>query len=139
MLQVGPTFKGKNRSMIFSFILATTMANTVKFFMFIRESYAMVGIFPNHLQQTCSYNWRNFTALLFMSMMFVASTSFLLFQANSFQEFASAFYISITLLVNIVSFPTIIPNAADIFVLMEKFREFVEKRKCRENLVAKYC
>lgn len=68
--------------------------------------------------------------LLILSLMFLASTAFLLFQADSFQEYGTAFYISITLLVHIVSLPTIIPKMADIFVLMEKFGEFVEKSKC---------
>lgn len=63
-----------------------------------------------------------------MSMMFVASTAFLLFQANSFEEYGSSFYISATALMHIGCLPTSIPQADDIFALMNKFEEFVEKR-----------
>lgn len=101
------------------------MADGKKMFVFIRKSYEITGIYPH---QTCSYNWRNSTELLFMSMMFVASTAFLLFQANSFEEYGSSFYISAAALMHIGCLPTIIPQADDIFALMNKFEEFVEKR-----------
>lgn len=64
-------------------------------------------------------------------MMLLASTSFLLFQANSIEEYGATFYVSVTELVNVVCMLAIIPKMTDIFVLMEKFGEFVEKSKCR--------
>lgn len=107
------------------------MAGSIRFFRFIQKSYYTVGIRPLSSQNKWfgSYNWRNSIVLLFLSIMFVASTAFLLFQANSFEEYGTAFYVSVTELVNIVCLIAIIPKMTDIFALMEKFGDFVEKSK----------
>lgn len=113
----------------FSRILTVVMAGTIHFFQFVRQLYHFVGIrplkHPNSL--FASYNWRNSTVLLLFLIMFTACSAYFLYEAHSFTEYGGSFYMAISLLIHIVSLPTIIPKMADIFVLMEKFEEFVEQ------------
>lgn len=104
------------------------MAGTVQFFQFNRKLYQAVGIQPLSSQNSlfASYNWRNLTALVSFLIMFAASTAYFLYGANSFQEYGDSYYLSATLLMNIVCLPTIIPKMTDAFVLMDKFGEIVE-------------
>lgn len=109
------------------------MAKPIQFFTFIRKTFEVIGIHPNGFNQTCSYNWRNSTILLFMSIMFGASTAFFLFQARTFHEYGDTFLISAALLLNIVCLLTMVPKMTDVFELMEIFGEFVEKRECNKR------
>lgn len=106
------------------------MAATINFFRFIRKSYHLVGIHSLSRQNSQSgpYNWRNSMGLLSLAVMFLASTAFFLFQSDSFEDYQGAFYVSTTGLVVIILVIKITPKMADIFILMEKFEEFVESR-----------
>lgn len=86
------------------FMLATAMANKMNLFKFVCKTYELTGIYPYQSDQTGSYNWRNVTVLLPVSMMFITSTAIFLFQAISFQEFGSSFFASTTALAIIVLF-----------------------------------
>lgn len=103
------------------------MAAAIRFFQFNRKLYERVGICPRPNTWFGSYNLRNSMMLLCLSMMLMASTAFLLFQANSMQEYGAAFYVSVSELANIVCIMVTIPKMASIFSLMEKCEEFVEK------------
>lgn len=107
------------------------MAGTIQFFQFIRKLYRIVGIRPlkNQNSPLGSYNWRNLTVLLLFLILFLACVAYFLYEAHSFTEYGGSFYMSISMLIYIVSLPTIIPKMTDIFVLMDKFGEFVDKSK----------
>lgn len=105
------------------------MADKIQFFQYIQKSYKTVGIvsLPHQNTRFCSYNWRNSMVVFVTSVMFTASTSFLLFEANSFQEYSDSFWISTSFMVYIVGIPATISKVSDAFDLIKKVDEFVEK------------
>lgn len=72
-----------------------TMANTVRFFQFIKKSYHRVGFCPLQNENTPfgPYNFRNFLILFFLSISFAAPSAFLLFEAKSIIEYGSSWFL----------------------------------------------
>lgn len=107
------------------------MAGTIHFFRFNQKLFRIVGIRPlkSPNSPSTSYNWRNLTVLQLHVIMFAVSVAFFLFEAHSFAECGDSFYSSVCYLVLVLSMSAIIPKAADIFILMEKFGKFIERSK----------
>lgn len=69
---------------------------TIRFFFhFTQIMYGVVGIHPCQTQNARfgSFNWRNTLALLSFVTLFVASTAFLLFAANTFVEYSKSYQV----------------------------------------------
>lgn len=118
------------------------MAERIQFFGYIQNTYRTVGIDSLQIRQSTrfgSFNWRNPMALFVITIMFAASTSFLLFEANSFQQYGDSFWICVSFLVYIVGMTATISKMSNIFILFEKFDEFVEKSENRKCSKGKFC
>lgn len=104
---------------------------TVQFFQLIQKMYGIVGIHPLQTQnvQFSSVNWRNFSALLSFVILFFASTAYLFTEAESFVEYSQSFYVSSALVGFFTGMSVTVSKMANVFILIEKFGEFVEKSK----------
>lgn len=106
-------------------------AETIHFFTFIRKLFQRLGIHPPKPQNNTigSYNWRNSFVLLFLTILFISSTAFLIFKSDSVAKFGSSFYVSISDLLYLFLWAMIVHKMADLFILMEKIDEFVAESK----------
>lgn len=105
------------------------MAGKIQFFQHIQKLYGIVGIRPLKTRNSpfASYNWRNLTLLFLFLMMSLASVAYFLFEACTFTEYSASYFASTAVLIHSACLSSIVPKMADIFTLMEKFGEFVEK------------
>lgn len=110
------------------------MSDSIRFFKFIRELFETMGLHPYQSNQNHSYNWRNSLILLFLVLMFIASTAFLLFEANSIDEFGKSFYIDVLTLLLILLWPCFIRNTGDFFKLMDQMEQFGQMRELKKKI-----
>lgn len=90
---------------------------------------AMVGIRPLRPGHKNPFNRRNISVLLIYSLFFISATAFLVFDANSFDEYAEAFYPWMTLSFIYVGFSMNVSLADDFFRLKEQCEQFIESGK----------
>lgn len=107
------------------------MAHSVQFFKLIRDLFQKMGICPCHSNQNRTYNLRNSFILMILAQLFVASAAFLLFEANSIEEYGQSFYLTLTSLLLLFLLPSFIHNMDDLFNLMDEMDKFGLKRKSK--------
>lgn len=105
------------------------MANTIKFLKFIRKLFETAGIHPSQSKRNWLYNWRNSLILLFLLLEFIASAAFLLFVANSIEDYGGSFYITVLGFSLTFLWPGFIQNVGDLFNLMDHLDEFGQRSK----------
>lgn len=109
------------------------MAQPNQFFELIRELFQLLGIRPCQSNQKYNYNLRNSFVLIILAQLFAASTAFLLFEANSIDEYGQSFYLTVTSLLLVFLWPCFIQNMGDLFKLMEQINTFAAKRKSKKS------
>lgn len=105
------------------------MADAIRFFTYIRKLYLALGIYPPDPNKNCSYNWRNLFVFLFLTILFIISTSFFIFKADSIASFGESFYVSTTSFMFLFLWSVIIHKMDDLYILMRKIDEFIAKSK----------
>lgn len=106
-----------------------TMSAPIRFFTFIRDLYHRLGVHPPNPHVERSYNWRNSLVLVCLTILFVISTGFLIFECDTVAKFGASFYVSISVLLYLIFWTMIIHKIADLFILMGTVDEFVAKSK----------
>lgn len=104
----------------FSLLLTVVMANTIECFQFVQKLYRREGIYPVSKVRVSF-------VMLSITILFISSTSFLFLEANSLQEYGDCFYTSVTLFMFIICGPSIISNGANIYAIVVKLDEVVQK------------
>lgn len=69
--------------------------------------------------------------------MFVGSTAFLLFKANSIEEYGQSFYLTALSLLLLFLWPCFIHNMDDLFNLMDEMDKFEAKRMSTKSSARK--
>lgn len=107
------------------------MAEKIKFFKLTREIYETAGIHLCKSTGNGSFNLRNSFILIMLSVVFIVSTVFLLFDAKTIEEYGNSFYISTTVFLDVFMWTSLIPKMGDLFNLMDQMNEFSQKRKSK--------
>lgn len=107
--------------------IAAAMAQKLQFFKLIRELYQKIGMHPCRSNESGSYNVRNSFIFIHLAQTFIESVAFLLFEANSIEEYGQSFYASVTLLLLLCLWPSFIHNMDNLFNLMDQMDEFGQK------------
>lgn len=108
-----------------------TMARTLILFQFIRKSYHLLDIDLDQSQKNHQFNLKILLTLLCMILVFVATSAFILFEAETTQDYGACFtaffmevFITIFFIINLVKMPKIIN-------LIEMMESFIEESKYR--------
>lgn len=110
-------------------LMVQIMAYPIKLFLTVRFLFETMGIYSAQSSQKCSLNGKNFVFFAFLIVIVVSSTGFFLFRAQTISEYVFSFYLIITGLSGTIAFLITIWNRANIFEIMEKLENFIEKRK----------
>lgn len=106
------------------------MARTLKLFQSVRSLFEMMGIYSDQESpQRVSLNWRNSVFFSVMTMVFLLSTAFFLFDAQTIPEYGFSFYIIVSGFCVTIAFAITIWKQANIFDTMEKLENFMAKSK----------
>lgn len=114
---------------IFCVGAAGSAAGPIKLFQSAQSYYQAIGIFPSQLQPTGHVNWKNFVIISACILCFISISTYFLFEANSLTELAITFYGCTGLVSGISYYLTNIYQRENIFKLIGKFEDFIEKRK----------
>lgn len=109
----------------------------MKIFTLIREYFMILGIRPRKPNES-RLNCRNAMAMFSFVQLFIMTTTFFLFKAKTFREYAECFYGCVTALLNFVNFAIIVFWKTDkIFRTIDHFEEVIQKREYHFNPVFK--
>lgn len=115
----------------FSFSLdrARIMARSIKLFRYVQYYYKTLSIYPSHLCQSCSINFRNIC--VFSSMVFIATTTFsyALFEAAELEERGRSLTAFFSSVLFIEFFVVNFLKMSKIRKLIENFEIFIESSK----------
>lgn len=107
------------------------MAVEIKLFQSVRKLYQTIGLDPFQSNPTppnkCDH--RIYFIAFSIMQMFISSTAFLAFKAETIQDFATSFYASITQLYMLVNFFSLVIQMGAISKLTEISEKFIEKSK----------
>lgn len=111
--------------------LAFNMARKIKLFRYVKKLYEMLGIYPlpakhNHQHQN-PFNVKNIFSSIAMTLLFVCSFAYFLFQANSMTELGGCFYCAISILEALLYFIVTFCKIRSILKFMKKLEDFIEK------------
>ena len=100
----------------------------MKIFQTIRESYQILGIYSMQSDRESSvYNSRNLLMILCPLQIFTSSLAYSMFQAKSIGQFADAIFVCWSCVSIELYFWINILKKLQIYALIEKFEEFIEK------------
>lgn len=103
----------------------------IKLFPSTQKYYQAIGIFPSQLQPSGQFHWKNLVILCACILCLISIMTYFLFEANSLAELAITFYGCTGLVSAIFYYLTNIFQRENIFELIQKFENFIEKRKFR--------
>lgn len=107
------------------------MAGPIKLFQSVQNFYRGMGIYPPKVNQEFSFLLKRLFFGISSIITFLALIAFLLFEAQTIDEFISAFHGSMTELVQLSGFYLSEWRIPNILRLIENFESFIEKRKHR--------
>lgn len=106
------------------------MSESVKLFQTVRKFYVEVGIHQTSLpNRKFHLNFRNFFFLFSKLIMFTSICAYVLFQANSFDEYFLDFCAAVTYFNSIINHCLQIEKITKILELIRKFEGFIERSK----------
>lgn len=97
----------------------------MKLFQVIQNQMAIAGIRPS---QRTTFNRQNLIVLLLIGLSVISMTEFLLFDANTFQQYAKSFFAWISVFATFVGFYLIIVKSTDFYKYIEHLERIIEKR-----------
>lgn len=104
----------------------------MKIFQFFRKSFAFLGVEPlqafekNH---SMIMLLKKLPAFMLCTIWLICSVVFIGYAAKTIDDYADAFYMSVTLTIIILQFTIIIWKTDNLFKLFEDFENIVKKRK----------
>ena len=113
-----------------SLILDVVMSSVIKLFHTLKIFYKKIGlsVLPSQLHQpTCSLNLLNICLLISPIPLYISSTAFYLFEAETADENGTSFYISVTIFAIAINISIIASKMTKILALIEKYEEFITK------------
>lgn len=117
-----------------SLLSPAAMTGAIKLFQYVQNFYQTLGIHPPiQSYQTFSLNRRNLFFLSCSVLTFILSTAYLLFDAQSIQDFGIPFCASVIILSGFFIYIVQIWRNAEIFQLIEHFEKFIEQSKSTKN------
>lgn len=105
------------------------MASSMKLFQSVQSFYCTMGVYPPEPNQRLSFRLKRIFFPLSSFITFLALVAFFFFEAQTVEQYASAFHGSITELVILADFHIIAWQMPNILKLIENFERFIEKRK----------
>lgn len=106
--------------------LDTAMSSSVKLFQFLQGSYRRIGFHPSKSDRI-PFNWKNVFIFLPILQLFISTSAFFLFKADSVFEFGTGFYAAITSLFTLIVFLIELWKIPDILKLIGNLENFIEK------------
>lgn len=102
----------------------------IKLFRSVRKYFDALGFHaPPQPNQNCELNLKNGYYIFAVAGMFFPIASFFLFKATSAYEYSVSFYLSVVMVTMTVYCVVLIYKMGSIAILIEKYGEFVGKRK----------
>lgn len=95
----------------------------------VEEYAAIIGIHPLQPGETQPFNRRNVGVLLIFGLFFTSITKFLLYDAETLQQYNEVFHTWITLLCVYAGFLFYILNTNHIYRLIENMEKFIDDGK----------
>lgn len=120
----------KRTHLFISFILTVVMSSVVKLFITQRKLYKTLGIdiYQSQIWRSMrSINGRSLLFLISALQFYISTTAFLVFEAQTADEYGMTFYISITIVSVAINAITIAWQMDKIFILMRNYEEFIDK------------
>lgn len=113
-----------------SLILTVAMSCVVKLFITQRKLYKTLGfdIYQSQLcQSKCLSSAKSLFFLISSLQLFISTTAFFLYEAQTADEYGMSFYISITILAVAINATSVAWQIDKIFILMRNYEEFIDK------------
>lgn len=110
----------------------------MKLFATVRVYFGIMGI-RSSSQQPRKYSFNSVSLAILATLVYfsVATTAFILYDAESFKQFADSFYSTATAIATTLNFIAIICNSSIFFELIESFENAIETSK-KEELFGKF-
>lgn len=101
----------------------------MKIFQFDQEFYEIFQLNPNHPDQRCSFTMKTLFIVAGMVLLLISSVAFVLFEANSIDEYAFSFFSSTAIMVCTIQWLAVIWERPNLRELIENMEQFIEKRE----------
>lgn len=105
----------------------------MKLFRRLREIYQVIGIYPT-LDENFKIKAKSVYVWIMMISYLVSTTSFLLYEAADVSEMADSFFQALTAFGISVQFLIQFCKTPSVLNLLNKFNEYIDKRKLRRKL-----
>lgn len=113
-------------SKIISVSLAVIMAGPIKLFETVQKINKAMGI--SHEAQTSPAKLtKNLFVIASTTQLFISSTAFFLFEAQTADDYGISFYVSLTTLCVVINFVTVVWKKDRILTLIECYEIFIGK------------
>lgn len=109
------------------------MPAAIKLFQLLQKFYKFLGLDIGSNSQ-CSLNLKNVFIFTSAAQLFISSTAFSLFKAQTVDDYSLSFFISITTFFATINFVVIAWEMANILRLIGKYEEFIGKSELRFKL-----
>lgn len=111
-------------------MLAVAMSCVVKLFNTQQKFYKTLG-FDIFLSQSCHSKCLASAKILFFlissTQLFISTTAYFLFQAQTADEYEISFYISITIFITMINISTIAWKIRKFLTIIERYEDFIDK------------
>lgn len=110
------------------------MAGPIKLFRQVRKFYRMVGIHPLSKRHRQRFNVKNSSCLVSMALLFISVSWYLLFEANSTDEYVQCFTGFISVIEISIYFLVNFSQIGSILKLITKSEDFITMSKSGKNV-----
>lgn len=113
-----------------SSILFVVMSGIIKLFHTLKIFYKTIGVYISQSESSqleYSFNAINVFLLISPIPLYISSTAYFLFKAQTPDENGTSFYISITILAIAINISNIVWKMAKILTLINRYEEFISK------------
>lgn len=111
-------------------MLVVAMSCVVKLFNTQQNFYKTLG-FDIFLSQSCHSKCLASAKILFFlissTQLFISTTAYFLFQAQTADEYEISFYISITIFITVINISTIAWKIRKFLTIIERYEDFIDK------------
>lgn len=110
------------------------MSDTIKLFQSTRKYYQALGLHPSTSVENSTFNWRSFNIFFILIFIFYATATYFLFETNinkDYVETLQSFYFSSSSFNFLISFMVNFWKMPNIYALMERFEETVQKSELK--------
>lgn len=95
----------------------------------VQKQYAYLGVKPLKNSQQSVLNIRNVITLIILSQGFITTNVYLLFKANTFNEYVDSFWVSCSTTLAWVNFVNLVQQTSYVFNFMGNFELIIQESK----------